>query len=423
MTISGHPPTSPYLPSETSHKISRFSYTFLANWIPLTSQQTAFFVSLKGWIEDVVHPKTLKTSCILQNRFFLPWNLVSFPSIPIMLLRVLLTVSLAVNAPTSIVVQAKLGGPVAKKSVDKLSARSVPLQLQNIPLPTPTVAPAPAPIPISSSIAPSGVEPRLHFYGISPPPSVLPLQDCQGHCTTDADCASGLICYERQQYDPVPGCNGTDPSKTNYCINPNVNGIIDINPTTRTIPITYVPPSPTPYPKYGGQPQAPQVPHVGTPSPSAPTDFTNFRLKEYWEPGYFWQCETFERKWCMYCRNYKCKLGDQPYITTCSENVTYFDFIPVTAETVLIKLAGENLCFGRYLARNITLQYCDSENTGQQWFANNNGSFSDYRFEISPLTRQDYCITTRHQPKNDENVHLEPCTVARYSYTSNWNRF
>lgn len=54
----------------------------------------------------------------------------------------------------------------------------------------------------------------LKNLGAEPP---TPLQRCQGDCDTDSDCASGLKCFQRNGGEAVPGCDGKDGSRTDYC--------------------------------------------------------------------------------------------------------------------------------------------------------------------------------------------------------------
>eukprot|EP00980_Cylindrotheca_fusiformis_P024761 scaffold12403_cov148-Cylindrotheca_fusiformis.AAC.3 len=49
----------------------------------------------------------------------------------------------------------------------------------------------------------------------------FPLGICQGDCDSNADCKAGLICFQRNEGDEVPGCFGgaDDVSRNDYCIN------------------------------------------------------------------------------------------------------------------------------------------------------------------------------------------------------------
>eukprot|EP00339_Tiarina_fusa_P022745 CAMPEP_0117025880 /NCGR_PEP_ID=MMETSP0472-20121206/19074_1 /TAXON_ID=693140 ORGANISM="Tiarina fusus, Strain LIS" /NCGR_SAMPLE_ID=MMETSP0472 /ASSEMBLY_ACC=CAM_ASM_000603 /LENGTH=372 /DNA_ID=CAMNT_0004732719 /DNA_START=163 /DNA_END=1281 /DNA_ORIENTATION=+ len=262
------------------------------------------------------------------------------------------------------------------------------------PMPSPTPQPV-APAPTGNS----GGRPDLQSFGASPPGNRFPLGECEGDCDSDSDCASGLKCFMRDNFDPVPGCNGFDASRTDYCVKRN--------------PSSPTPPSPTP--------PSPTPPSPTPPSPTPAAGLSDFRLKLYWEFGYFWQEETFEREWCMQCRNNGCNYGNKIYITACSGNNQRFDFVPVDNTYILIQLHGTNLCFERDF-KDIFLFNCDASNDRQLWFEKA-GSFSGSRFEISPKTLSNHCITQRHHPKEDEEVELEPCSQARDGETSYWNRY
>jgi hypothetical protein len=148
---------------------------------------------------------------------------------------------------------------------------------------------------------------------------------------------------------------------------------------------------------------------------------SNFRLKLYWQAGYYWQEETIERKWCMQCRNSGCNYGNKIYISKCGGNSQRFDFVPVVDDEVLIRLHGTNLCFER-VNKDIYMYPCDSGNFRQQWYASN-GNFAGNRFAISQDGLSRYCITQRHHPKEDEEVEMEPCSQAAEGQTEYWNRY
>ena len=44
------------------------------------------------------------------------------------------------------------------------------------------------------------------------------LRRCEADCDDDDECDSGLLCYQRDDDEPVPGCNGTPRSGWDYCI-------------------------------------------------------------------------------------------------------------------------------------------------------------------------------------------------------------
>lgn len=61
-------------------------------------------------------------------------------------------------------------------------------------------------------------DPALSDFGSEPAESHLPLQQCQGDCDNDSECASGLRCFQRHQYTSVPGCSGRGVRNYDYCI-------------------------------------------------------------------------------------------------------------------------------------------------------------------------------------------------------------
>ena len=40
---------------------------------------------------------------------------------------------------------------------------------------------------------------------------------CQGDCDTDLDCSGGLVCYQRQGWETIPGCQGYGGQGADYC--------------------------------------------------------------------------------------------------------------------------------------------------------------------------------------------------------------
>ena len=237
----------------------------------------------------------------------------------------------------------------------------------------------------------------IKFRGSNPN---FKLGQCEGDCDKDGDCQGSLVCYQKDQGGSgiVPGCSGKDTSRNDFCIDPADLNIPPVGPPPPA------PPSPGPPP---------------TPGPSS-TD-QNFKLKLWWQEGYYWQEETFERKWCMRCRHGSCSLDDKVYIEECSEDgVQKFDFDQINGDEILIKLHGTNRCLER-LYRDIYVKNCDQGNSLQRWWAKG-GAFDEERFEISQLSATNLCVTQPHHPKPDEEVYLETCSQARDAQTSFWER-
>ena len=58
----------------------------------------------------------------------------------------------------------------------------------------------------------------LKYKGVNPTGK---LQQCEGDCDSDAECASGLACFQRDSSELVPGCRkggSGDSSGTDYCV-------------------------------------------------------------------------------------------------------------------------------------------------------------------------------------------------------------
>lgn len=221
-------------------------------------------------------------------------------------------------------------------------------------------------------------------------------------------CAEGLICHQRNGYDPVPGCDGglNESSTADFCV---WDGIGD-------------PPGPEPTPPNG-----------------------TFRLKLYWEEGYTWQNETFEREWCMmynfdgypgigFDRCWRARDAikcdpNQVFIAKCvtGEPRQWFTFIDLGnssgVDEILIQTGDGERCFERY-ERDIWLEECDEENSLQRWYALNE-SFDGPRFEISQLGFETQLITNDHHPKSGEIVEMHHAEASRAndSQSSFWNKY
>jgi hypothetical protein len=213
---------------------------------------------------------------------------------------------------------------------------------------------------------------------------------CQGDCDEDDDCEGDLVCFQRDGDKPVPGCSGSDGSRSDYCIDPNAQ----TTPSSVSVPLA--------------------------PVPAEPVSASSFRLKLYWEDGVYWQEEEKERKWCMQCRS-NCRAGKKLFLDTCSNKSEYFDFRYVQSDKVLIKLSNQKLCLERD-NKDIYLEACNRNKQSQLW-SSRRGSFDGDYFEITPDNRPNLCITQRHHPKAGEEVELETCVGARRSDTSKWNRY
>lgn len=97
---------------------------------------------------------------------------------------------------------------------------------------------------------------------------------CQGDCDSDGDCAGSLVCKQRNAYDPIPsGCRGNLSWRTDYCVSPSSSSSSNTNNNN------------------GNSNTNDNNDNSLTTSSSS-----SFRLKIYWEEGYDWQDEYFERE-------------------------------------------------------------------------------------------------------------------------------
>jgi len=59
------------------------------------------------------------------------------------------------------------------------------------------------------------------------PESAYPLRQCEGNCQSDEDCAQGLVCFMRDEFEDVIGCYGDGEQGANYCIAANETSVVN----------------------------------------------------------------------------------------------------------------------------------------------------------------------------------------------------
>jgi hypothetical protein len=268
----------------------------------------------------------------------------------------------------------------------------------------------PSPLPTASpTTTPSSRQPALTSPAHTPFPTNIPhpaIGLCAGDCDSPADCESGLYCYQRMNFEAVPGCPGTerDGSRKDYCTD-------------------VIAPSPSP----------------NSTSTRPPTDEDSFRLKLYWNSSYWWQESNEEIEWCMACPKQQdppvvmtslqqpvCHEGDVLFLHYCSNDdaAVYFDFVSSSEpqeDWVLIQVVETELCLERK-DTSATLEICNGTNPLQHWAA----STQVDPFEIAQRPHHmgwDMCLTTHHHPKLGEEIELYPCDVARNDNSSLWVAF
>lgn len=270
---------------------------------------------------------------------------------------------------------------------------SIPVE----PSPTPTL------VPSVLSVETTTQRPTTQAPLTPTPTAATPrLGMCAGDCNSPADCDSSLYCYQRLNFEEVPGCplvTALDSSRTDYC-------------TNVTRPITETP---------------------------SPPDEDSFRLKLYWNSSYWWQESNTEVEWCMTCPNHhpasatSCQEGDNLFLHYCSSDSVRFDFIFDTTNTSrpseeewLIQVVGTVFCL-QHADTSASLAICNTTNPHQHWTATlgSNVTLSE-PFEIGPRPDQfgsNLCLTIHHHPKFGEEIELYPCSVARNDNSSLWTMF
>ncbi|GKY90745.1 hypothetical protein MPSEU_000047400 [Mayamaea pseudoterrestris] len=241
----------------------------------------------------------------------------------------------------------------------------------------------------------SGNLPTVSMKGENGSPgSAFPLGQCQGDCDSNSDCEKGLFCYQRSAGESVPGCLGgaMDNTDTDYCIDPyELQSIPPQNSDNRG--------------------------HSGS----------VFALKIYWQPGYKWQGETFERKWCMRCNNDNpsCSAGNRIYITNCDIDTltTEWIFNYVSGDVFQVKVSTSNNCLTvpDDDKEPIIVDTCDSSNDHQLFRAQNGQAAWGSHFELNPVWASDGCVGDTHHPKYGETVYVWKCETSRKWTTNAWN--
>lgn len=165
----------------------------------------------------------------------------------------------------------------------------------------------------------------------------------------------------------------------------------------------------------------------------------------FWKPGYYWQEETFERRWCMECTqcavlNFDdtgaecsavdaCAAGDQLWVRDCDGSdggrggdtfsvtaaaggaASTFHQIRIAAGSAVA--AATNLCLERVAKKYVTVQTCNATSAAQLWTPIS----ATAPFVIVPAEESadayPFCMTQTHHPKDYETVGLKNITRAK----------
>ena len=197
--------------------------------------------------------------------------------------------------------------------------------------------------------------------------------------------------------ESVPGCNGgtSDQTSDDFCIDPY---------ELQSIP-----------------PQQDSL-HHGSGS--------TFELKLYWQQGYMWQGESFERRWCMRCSsdNLACSPGHRVYLTNCDVDTlaTKWQFNYISGSTFMVKDANSNTCLSvpNDLSQPIEVDTCNSGNDRQHFVAGSGGvATRGTPFELHPAWALEGCVGDEHHPKYGETLFVWKCTTSERWTTNQWNMY
>ncbi len=134
-----------------------------------------------------------------------------------------------------------IGGETDTSRTDYCTvSASVPTKLPTSPTPTPPPTSNSQPMKTRTIPPKKSSETPLVNLGASPPNDRLPLGRCEGDCDHDGQCNTGLVCFQRDSGDPVPGCYGIDATRTDYCIDPTVL-ITHVNVSREGNEMEYIP--------------------------------------------------------------------------------------------------------------------------------------------------------------------------------------
>jgi hypothetical protein len=177
-------------------------------------------------------------------------------------------------------------------------------------------------------------------------------------------------------------------------------GLVDIptlSPATTMIPSYYPTMEPTLHP-------------VKEPEP----DVDSFRLRLYWEKGYFWQETNDEFWWCMECRD-SCLDGDSVYIDECDSSIgQQFIFMGDTIRPGY----DTSLCLTNMgYTQDTPMRFMSCTGQSDQSFR---GMAIGEKFEFHQKGDSDHCVSQNHHPKSKERVYPEKCSLTRIHETSFW---
>ena len=248
--------------------------------------------------------------------------------------------------------------------------------------------------------------------------------------------------------------------------------MVPVTKTTTSSPTASPSKSPTKHP-------TPAPIRRPTPAPLPYIDPNHsFKLRLQWERGYYWQCDSREKWWCLECTDcdedgavrikspvlfdwqwnssrlsqiftslflnlfikgdgrehgcsYRgdgsagnCRNGDLFWIKNCKRGGTKFNIVQTDSSGVMIRLDDRSLCLERS-GKYVKAKTCNKNDSDQQWASIDNIK----KFELRPLKhehlsqRDAKCISQHHHPKDEEVVSMWNCRLAESAETNYWMEY
>lgn len=146
-----------------------------------------------------------------------------------------------------------------------------------------------------------------------------------------------------------------------------------------------------------------------------------FRLKLYWETGYYWQEITTEKFWCMACPSGKeCTRNSKMELRDC-KNKSNQDAQFVATKIKKghqFRVTNTNLCLTkRRRGSAILLKPCNAKN---KWQVFTGFKPDGSRFDLKPSSSSKRCLSQHHHPKRGEIIYAESCFKAHTFDTGYW---
>eukprot|EP00986_Skeletonema_menzelii_P018324 scaffold26626_cov178-Skeletonema_menzelii.AAC.2 len=145
-----------------------------------------------------------------------------------------------------------------------------------------------------------------------------------------------------------------------------------------------------------------------------------FRLKLYWETGYYWQEIATEKFWCMACPGGECVRNHKMELRDCKNKSSQdAQFIATKiGKGHQFRIANTNLCLTKSRRGSaIKLKPCNAKKKWQQFYG---FKPEGARFDLKPSSSSKRCLSQHHHPKRGEIIYAETCSKAHRFDTGYW---